>query len=157
MIHVRPATHNDVADIAPRLRSADLREVSAGTGEPAQDVLAGGIAESDPCYAATDENGRVIGLFGVVPHLDQKDVGRIWLLGSEDLVQQSFHFARSSRVWIERLQKRYRVLWNWVDARNEVHIRWLKWCGFAMTAVDESYGAERRRFFEFQRIRETEN
>ena len=153
MICVRPATHSDAADVAPRLRMADLQEVSASLGEPPINVLEEGIAASDPCYAVTDKAGCVLALFGVVPQADNREVGRIWLLGSQELVADRFYFARNSRLWIDCLQQRYRVLWNWVDARNEVHIRWLEWCGFRLTAVDDAFGVEGRPFYEFQRVR----
>jgi Bacteriophage T7, probable scaffold protein Gp13 len=154
MICVRPARHSDAADVAPRLRIVDLEEVRASLGEPARSVLEEGIAESDPCYAVTDEAGSVLGLFGVVPQEGNEGVGRIWLLGSEELVAERFYFARNSRIWVDCLQERYRVLWNWVDARNQVHIRWLKWCGFTVTGMDEKYGVEGRPFYEFKRIRD---
>jgi hypothetical protein len=154
MISVRPARWGDAADVAPRLRIADLQEVSASLGESPISVLEEGIAESDPCYAVTDKAGSVLALFGVVPQVGDEGVGRIWLLGSQELVAERFYFARNSRLWVDCLQDRYSVLWNWVDARNEVHIRWLKWCGFTLTGVDETYGVEGRPFYEFKRIRD---
>jgi hypothetical protein len=154
VLSVRPARPGDAGRLAPELRIEDLREITASVEEPPHEVLERGVLESDPCYAVIDRAGSVVALFGVVPDPGDTQTGRIWLLGSSQLVARTFFFIRNSRQWVETIQRRYAVLWNWVDARNEVHIRWLKWCGFTQTSVDETYGVEGRPFFEFQRVRD---
>jgi hypothetical protein len=144
----------DAAGLAPRLRTADLREIAANVGEDPLSVLERGVAWSDPCYVIVDGEERPLALFGVVPDADCADAGLVWLLGSEELVRHSFFVLRNSRTWIERLHQRYKVLWNYVDARNEVHIRWLKWCGFDFLRLVEQHGAEQRPFYEFRKVRD---
>jgi|ERR1044072_64245 hypothetical protein len=156
-IIIRTAKLSDIHDLAPRLREADIQEIKAASGETSVGVLERGLFSSDPCYVVVRDDGRSLALFGVVPDLSSNFVssGIIWLLGSDDLVKYSYTFLRYGREWIERLQERYNFLWNYVDARNETHIRWLKWCGFSFYAILEKHGVEQRPFYKFGKQRET--
>ena len=154
MIQVRFARDADARELAPRLRPADLQEINANLGEDPLVVLERSIAISDPCYAVVDEEDKPMALFGAAPDTGDEEIGMVWLLGSNELIAHPYYVLRNSREWIERLQQRYRVLWNCVDARNEVHIRWLKWCGFEFIRLIEQYGVEQRPFYEFQRVRD---
>lgn len=152
MLRVRSGLPRDIDRLSKRLRAADLQEIQAVTGEDSRKALEQGMAWSDPCLVVADPQDRSLALFGVVPDPGQADVGRVWLLGTDDLVSYSHAFLRNSRKWIEKLHERYPTLWNYVDARNEVHIRWLKWCGFTFLRRIEEYGVERRPFYEFERV-----
>jgi hypothetical protein len=152
-IRVRPAEPDDAAALAPRLRAADVREIQAVAGQDPAIVMAAGAARSDPCHAVVDGDA-VIALFGVVPSARVPGEGMVWLLGSNALTARSRSFLRGSRAWLARLHERYRVLWSVVDARNEVHVRWLRWCGFTFLRRIERYGVEGRPFYEVQRTRD---
>lgn len=152
MIVVRPAHIVDAAELALKLRQADLQEIKSAVGEDPLVLLEQSIAWSDPCFSIIGEGSNPIAIFGVVPDSCAADVGRIWFLGSDELIHHSITFLRYSREWIDRLHERYPTLWNYVDARNEVHIRWLKWCGFAFLRRIEEYGVEQRPFYEFERV-----
>ena len=77
----------------------------------------------------------------------------MWLLASEGLVERhSRLFARYSKIWVKQLHRRYDILWNMVDARNRVHIRWLEWCGFTLLRRLVNHGVEQRLFYEFERV-----
>lgn len=150
MIRVRPARPDDAAALAPRLRAADLQEIHAVTLQTPHEVLLGGIACSDPCHTVVDDDDRPLAVFGVVPGQDA-GTGVIWLLGSDELVSRPRTFLKSSRAWIGTLLERYHTLSNVIDARNEVHVRWLRWCGFEIGRTIENHGVERRPFHEFAR------
>jgi hypothetical protein len=152
MLKVRAANMEDADKLAPVLRSGDIEEIKAAASEMPLDVLKQGIVCSDPCYTIVGIDDSPLALFGVIADSEKTNVGRIWLLGSDSLVQYSYTFLRNSRQWIEKLHERYSTLWNYVDARNEVHIRWLKWCGFTFLRRIEEYGVERRPFYEFERV-----
>ena len=151
MITCRLAKEEDAKELAPRLRSADLQEIKAVTGEEPLKALERSLAWSDPGHAITDEVDKVVALFGVIPDSEEENMGCVWLLGSDDLVKHSVSFLRQSRKWVEKLHQRYDCLWNYIDARNEIHIRWLKWCGFTFLRRVEEYGVEQRPFYEFER------
>jgi len=154
MIKVRPALSRDAASLAPRLRKADLQEIKANLGEDPLVLLEKGIAESSFCNAVVNEDDRPLALFGVVPDMGDADVGLIWLLASDELAAHPFFLLRNSRKWVDILQRQYRVLWNHIDARNELHIRWLKWSGFTLLRRVEEFGVERRPFYEFEKVRD---
>jgi hypothetical protein len=153
MVSVRTGLMDDANTLAPKLRTPDRREILAATGEEPLAALKRSIAWSDPCYALVDELGIVIALFGVVPDNVNRDIGSVWLLGSYELVNHSIQFVKHCRNWVDILQEDYRVIWNYVDARNEVHIKWLKWCGFTFLRLVDNYGVEQRPFYEFEKVR----
>jgi hypothetical protein len=153
MLRIRQARLDDAGALADRLREADIQEIRANLGEDPLAVLKRSIVISVPCYTAADRQDSPVAVFGVAPDTHNRDIGMVWLLGSVELVNHQVFVLRQSRKWVEELQRHYKVLWNCVDARNEVHIRWLKWCGFVFIRLIEEYGVERRPFFEFEKVR----
>jgi hypothetical protein len=152
MLQVRDATPDDAQRLAPRLRAADLREIRAMTRQPPVDVLRGGILASDPCHAVVGEDGAPVAVFGVVPDRAVGS-GALWLLGADEIVATPYLFLRESRAWIERLLARYETLRVVIDARNDVHVKWLGWCGFSLRRTLPRHGVERRTFYELARSR----
>jgi len=61
-------------------------------------------------------------------------------------------FLRQSKIELRKILKEYPVLFNVVDSRNEVHVRWLQWMGFTFIKKHSEYGPEKRPFYEFVRI-----
>jgi hypothetical protein len=153
LLRVRSTRAKDAEKLAPKLRQADIQEIQAATGESPLVALQNGISWSDSCYTIVDENDKPLALFGTVPDPNSKDTGRVWFLGSDELTKHSLLFLRNSHKWVEKLHQRYDILWNYIDARNEVHIRWLKWCGFKFIRRIEKYGVEQRPFYEFEKVR----
>jgi hypothetical protein len=153
MLTVRRARLTDAALLAPRLREADLQEIAAVTTEQPVELLERSIRCSVPCHAVLDAQELLLALFGAAPDARKQEAGWVWMLGSTDLEKHTVAFLRQGPYWIEQLHERYRVLGNWIDARNEVHIRWLRWCGFQLLQRDERHGVQQRPFYEFARIR----
>ncbi|WNG30460.1 hypothetical protein F0U62_45475 [Cystobacter fuscus] len=154
MISVRLAQARDACFLAPRLRTADLQEIAAVTEESPLEVLKRSISVSVPCYSVVDEQNQALALFGAAPVQHLESTGFVWLLGSKELEEHAFIFLRQCRGWIERLHEHYRILGNYVDTRNQVHIRWLQWCGFQFTERIERHGVEQRPFYAFVRVRQ---
>jgi len=150
---IRSARIGDAQELIPRIRLADLRELEATTCLSPQDALSASIVASAPAFSVIETNALVIGMFGIVPDRFDPAYGCGWLVGADALTENPLYFLRLSRMWIRNLHRQYRVIWNRVDARNEVHIRWLKWCGFFITRRIESYGVESRPFWEFVSVK----
>jgi len=147
---VRPTEWDDVGPVARGMRYADRLEVDANGHTPV-DALLAGVAHSKPCLTVLHK-GTPAAIFGTVPTKEMGlDVGVVWLLGTEDMQMFSRPFLRHSRDWLDRLSEGYDFLTNRVDARNEVHIRWLKWLGFTFIA-EEQVGAYRLPFYTFVRL-----
>jgi hypothetical protein len=54
----------------------------------------------------------------------------IWMVATERLRERPLQFIREARETLGRWAVSARgPLWNFVDSRNALHIRWLKWMG----------------------------
>ena len=154
-LRFRQAQLGDAAVLGPILRTADRLEIQAYVGRDATETLRDGIVSSDPCWAVTDEHDAPMALFGVVPDRDASRSGMIWLLGSDRLADHQFEVLRLSRHWIARLHERYDHFWNYIDVRNDVHVQWVRWCGFRFVQLVEHHGVEQRPFWRIERSRST--
>lgn len=141
----RVSEYSDVEFLAPRLRYEDKREVLAVSGSTPYHALLKGFAQSEVCFTILDKENVPVGMFGV------SSEGAIWLLATDDIWKIRFSFLRESKKVIDFLNKKYPKLWNYVDCRNELHIRWLKWCGFIFIQKVE-YGILQKQFYEFIKI-----
>ena len=149
--HLIPTTVEDVEYIAPRLREADRQECTAATGKDPLEILKMSLLIGDITLTLTATDGTRVGLLGVAKsHLP--DAGVIWLCATDDIYQYQMTFLRRSKKVLPKLLELYPVLHNAVDARNELHIKWLKWMGFTFIKRHEEWGAEKRPFYEFVRI-----
>ena len=151
MLNVRLAQAEDVEALSTELRDADLRETAAASGETPRKTLENGLQLSAPCYTVVNKEGKPLAMFGVVPENELSGV--VWLLASEKLLDYPSSFLRQSHKWMSKLHEDYDRLWNYVDARNDVHIRWLQWCGFSCAEKLEAFGPQERVFYRYERIR----
>lgn len=128
-VRVDPATLDDCLDLAPNMRQADKDEIWAS----AKLGPYGALVESwelSPMSWAGKVDDEVVCIFGVgaVSFLSQK--GAPWLLGAHGLERYSFAFLRRNQSIIREMHELFPLLENYVDARNETSIRWLRWLGF---------------------------
>jgi len=147
-IAIVPATAEHAAAMAPRMREADRQEVWATSMSTPLDALERSLARSRRAHAGLAD-GVVVCLFGVAPVTVMGDVGMPWLLGSEELPRYAVPFLRRNRPYVAAMSRDYRVLTNYVDARNALSIRWLRWLGFAIMST-EPYGALKLPFHRFE-------
>ena len=150
MEYVRPATIDDLNYLAPRLREADVEEIKAACGIEPWAALLLEYDLSEEKITMVGEQGEAVGIYGITPvtRLD----ALVWLHATEDLKNYPFQFLRRCRAEVNRLNQKYPVLWNFVDARNELHINWLRWCGFTFIKRHEEHGVQKKPFYEFVRI-----
>jgi len=102
-------------------------------------------------YVIYNSEGTNVALAGT-GRIDER-TGMIWMVATPDLERHSMEFLRYSRRFIEEVGGEYDLLFNWVDARNEVHLKWLKWCGFVPIHRHDQFGAEGLPFYTFIRIK----
>lgn len=124
---VRAARLEDIDLIAANMRQDDAMECRARGHEPRESLVAG-YAISSIALTVSLHDGTPIAMFGVVN--SGVDVGACWLLGTPAIEKHRIEFLRNSRKWIDVLHAQYPTLWSWVDVRNSLHLRWLKWLGF---------------------------
>ena len=145
---VRDSFPTDPAALAPRLRKADLAELQAVASVAPLDALVASLEASvRPLTVVLDD--QPIAMFGAVPMEGEPATAAVWLLGTDDLLEIKWQFLRESKRWLKEIHGPYALLWNYVDARNEVHIKWLQWMGFSFLCREEKFGVEGRPFYEF--------
>ena len=148
--YVRPSVLEDVPYLASRLRAEDVAEVKAHSGLSAYDALMIGFENCSNCGTGLIK-GEPILMFGAGQVLP--DVGMIWMLGTDKIAEGRVSVLRQSKGWLNELQQEFDLLFNYVDARNEVHIKWLKWLGFSFINLHPEFGVGKLPFYEIVRIR----
>ena len=145
------STVRHISPIAKSIREADLLEILAAGSNSPYDSLWDGHRMSNPGYTFIVDNKPVC-MFGVVPFEDNPRWGTIWMLGTDDITDKySFQFLRWSKRFLPTLMEPYEMVCNIVDARNTVHIRWIKWMGFKFIR-QVVFGPENRLFWEFAEV-----
>lgn len=144
---VLPAIPHDAERIAPHLRMEDYNELKAVTGQEPLPVLLHGINTARQSWSLFEGND-IVALFGVHDFLENGGIP--WMVATNRLNWSKKYFIKHSQEWITRLGSHYERLINFVDARNEAHIRWIKWAGFNVAASPVKYGVEHRPFYRFE-------
>lgn len=149
---VRTSNELDVEAMKGRLRKSDIKEVWASHHHTPGEALRLSYELSSLCLTIEIE-GIPGAMFGLVPQTLLSDSATIWLLSTDAVYSVSKLFLKECRRFIQIMLKEYSLLENYVDARNTVSIRWLKWCG---ATIEEAhlYGVEQLPFhrFEFRRV-----
>jgi hypothetical protein len=98
-----------------------------------------------------DPDGIPIGICGV-NDTEVNGLASIWLMATPDLIKHQRQFLRGCREGIDDVAKGYKCAFNYTDARNTVHHKWLKWCGFTFIKEHKNFGRNQERFYEFVKI-----
>ena len=130
---LRPATPEDCAELAVTMREADRTELALGGSPSPYDSLMRGIVRSDNPTAVVGPHGDVVAIGGCVELAPL--VGSPWLLASDGLLDIKRDFLRDCRPQLIRLHGDFPTLYNEVWEGNTVHIRWLRWLGFTVSAT----------------------
>ena len=71
------------------------------------------------------------------------------MLTAHELPDHARFFLRRNRFYVAEIRSKYRLLLNFVDARNTMAIRWLEWLGFDV-APARPLGPENMPFHPFK-------
>jgi hypothetical protein len=112
-----------------------------------------GFTSPDGSYTVTTEAGLPIIMFGTCPHPADEMVGAVWLLATDEIVNYRLEFLKRCKPYVELMQDKYPILMNFTDCRNDVHHKWLRWCGFFFINKVKGFGPEGHPFYEVVRIR----
>lgn len=115
--------------LAPRLRESDIEEIYAASGWPVDRALAYAFNESDLCWVAVDRESVELA-FGVSFASDGE--GWVWMLAARSAMRPSFWRVvdRCSGPVLDTFGLSYKVLKNYVLAKNRKTLSWLKKQGF---------------------------
>ena len=140
--YIHTLTTEAAVEVASNLRPEDRREVEEGHGyDPIE--YAKWVASQSNCVWFEVPNGKTAGMAGV------GDGGTIWMLCTPAIHEYPITFARESKRFIE--SRTEPLLWNVVDARNEVHLKLLKFLGFKFLRKIP-FGPNQLSFIEFCRV-----
>lgn len=129
MIDVKPSHIDDAVQI--NVRESDAREIwRTSLSGPNKAVRRSILASRDVWTARID--GEIICIFGVADVSLITKTGAPWLLGSDLVEEQGLEFLVKTKKYMEKVKVGYDRLMNYVDADNEVSIKWLEWIGFTV-------------------------
>lgn len=152
---VRRATVEDIKDISQRLRTHDVKEIFASTGmTPEEALMFSQEVDSVGVWVGT-KDGIVEIIFGLV-RSDDPDLGVPWMVCTDALAASPMTFMRLCRKWVEGFSRQFKRIANFVHAENELHIKWLNWCGFEFVKLHEEHGFTKEPFWEFEMIQSEE-
>lgn len=143
-----PATHAHAAELAPRMRRADVEEL-ADLGHAPLAALEQSIDASRHAYTASFD-GRILCMFGVAPRSLLSDEAFPWLLAAPEMVRHAITLQKVSKPFITRARKEFIWLHNYVSPRNVVAIRWLRWLGFSIAATPTPVGPKGAMMLHFE-------
>ncbi len=123
-----PVETSHVAAVAHSMRPSDVAEVMASCGHDPLKALWESIRISDATWTLLLD-GQPSAIFGVV---SVEDGGVVWMLTSNLVDKHPVAFLRTCRPVVEALLTHYGRLFNYIDARYEVALRWAKWLGFTV-------------------------
>lgn len=138
---ITPATQADVTSISPYLRKADVDECIAATGLTPEEALTFSVTHSSMVYIVRTEDDKPICIFGVGSHPLDGAIGVPWMVATPLLLKFRKALQKEARAWIRKMHDQYSTLTNIVDARNVVHVRWLRWMGFTLHPPVKGLGA----------------
>lgn len=150
--HYRPTELADVKYLSENLSKQDQDELYASLGMANYPALSWSFVVSEECNTIIMPDGSVGGIFGVSS--PSEGTGCPWLMGTDRISEISITFLRESKKWVEEKNKKYPLLMNYVDVRNERAIQWLKFLGFTFIKCIEEHGHGKKPFFQFVRIDE---
>jgi len=146
--YLRIATEQDCHYLSKNLRIEDIREIQAATGLPPLLCLLHGLRASKVPFVICN-NKIPVAMLGVVPN---GLIGNVWMVGTDKLKEIKLSFLKNCKGVFPIIKSNHLLLHNYVDARNDLHIRWLKWMGFSFIKKHEAYGVEQKPFYEFVKI-----
>lgn len=147
--YMAKATLDDCLVLGKKLRKEDQQEIKALANLEGVPSLILGLQSSHFVNSIFTKDDVICGMFGVQGELG-KDAA-VWMLASDEIEEIAIPFLRQSRKVVEYMNKLHPVLHNVVDARNTLHLNWLKWCGFQFINK-ENIGYENKPFYSFIRI-----
>lgn len=153
MAHIRRALVADAVTLAPRLREADRNECRAFLGIEPEGVLPLNVNTAEKAWCFVGDNGEPVGMFGVSPVDQHPYFGIVWMVTTPEITDYRRELIRLAPIWLDRMHSLYPLLGNHVDARNTLHVRWLRRMGFSFLRTLPTFGVERRPFHEFARLR----
>lgn len=115
--------------LSVQLKQSDLDEIAATSSLTPCEALHWSVKMSTHAWAIVTPTEGVIAMFGAAPTA-LEGVGSVWMLGSDHIQAEALGIARATPRYLDVMGETYPILWNHIDDRNKVSMKWLKWGGF---------------------------
>ena len=149
MGYLRKSKLEDFKFVVENMREMDKLETYYQTDMTPEDAPSVTFLGSQINMTIASDDDEPIGLCSVF-----KD-GCIWCIATDELFNNKkyrIQLIRQGREWVDKLLESYKILYNYVYAENTSAIKWLKALGFTFVNLHESYGQQKKPFYEFLRI-----
>ena len=120
-IQEKATTQADINDLVKNLRKADYEEVKAISGE---ESIKKSILEYSVSIFADD---ILCGVYGVVK---AEGFGSPYLLCTDQIGKIAKTFLKESKARVKAMEDKFPILFNYIDSRNSLHLKFIKMCGF---------------------------
>ena len=143
-----PATEEHIGAIASDIRGADRAELWAADHHTPEEAMRKALDRTvDPLVGLVD--GVPVVMWGVSPFTFSGRTGIPWLVSTNRLEKHFRIFLKGCKLYIDKYRNEYDTMFNFVDERNAVAIRWLKWLGFTVEEA-RPYGKDQLPFCVFR-------
>ena len=142
----------DLLYVAMHMREADRVEIAAMSGHTPYKALLESFKMSDHVVTMDSPTGAPVLVFGVGQRDLLSDIGTIWMLGTNEVVNNAKVVMTYTPKVLEIMLEQYRLLENYVHVKNKVSVRWLKRLGFEMDTPFE-HPVSGEKFMHFQMTR----
>lgn len=130
-LHHRTATLADIDVLHEELRHLDREEIIATGGDDTLRTLQVSLLFSEHPRAVF-RDGELVCVYGISPKTTLSDIGIPWMLGTDRVRRNAKQVTLDTRAFMAAARERYRLLENYVDARNKPSVRWLQRVGFTL-------------------------
>lgn len=144
---IKPSEPDDYLLLYKDLRRDDYLELTKASKLKVKTCLHLSYSVSEECYSAFDSQGHLLCMFGITP-VKSKGIkqGVIWLLATTHIEKFPINFGKASKKLLTYFKEKYNLLYNRVDAANELHVKWLQWLGAAFLHEEDVNGYKFYRF-----------
>jgi hypothetical protein len=122
---IRKATLDEITYVCNNMRQSDKLEIWASHRRKPQDA-AKVCCNANPYIVLINDFPSII--FGCS---DNGINGTPWLLSTQLIQTIGVRFIRGSKAIVEGWLNKHEYLENFVHAKNEISVQWLKWLGFS--------------------------
>lgn len=140
-VEIRPATLADIERI--EARHQDREELWTSYRHTPEQAMRYGIEQGAACAGFIDDEPG--GIFGVAA---KGRVGAPWAIFTALVERHPRMFFKACHLPLMAMQSNFDYLVNYVDARNEKAVTWLKWLGFTIHPA-EPFGVDQLPFHKF--------
>ena len=149
------AEHKHIPYIAENIREADRQEIWDMALLKPTEGLRKSLDMSLLCWTGL-VNDIPVCIFGVADtsRLFKGEVGRPWLIGTNDIDRCATAFLRRNKKIVKQMLDCYDKLENYVEETNIRSIEWLTWLGFTFDEKPQPMGVFKKKFIRFWMVNE---